>query len=199
MEKTSNYPKLETMKIADIFLDESNPRKVDDKKLDVLRKSIAEYGNLQPIVVNHRTNQLISGHQRLKIISETQDEVEVWMIDVDEFSEKAASIALNNEVATFDDEALADILSEIDEEKYELTGFDEAEISRITTELDESFMEGTEELSEQIDIYKTTLEFSSLENKFKWEAFIDKCKLHAEHGRPVTDYMFKLIDKINII
>ena len=199
MEETSSYPKLETMKIADIFLDESNPRKVDDKKLDILRKSIAEYGNLQPIVVNHRTSQLISGHQRLKIISETKDEVEVWLIDVDEFSEKAASIALNNEVATFDDEALADILSEIDEEKYELTGFDEAEIARITTELDESFMEGTEELSEQIDIYKTTLEFSSLENKFKWEAFIDKCKLHAEHERPVTDYMFKLIEKINII
>ena len=192
----TEFPKLVKLKVSEINADyDSNPRVVNDSKLDALKDSLSKFGYVQPIVVNNKTNNLISGHQRLRILKDSHQEIEVWMVDVDEFKENAAAIALNNEVADYDQDMLKSIIDEIDESNVRLTGFDDSEIKRITEELDESFMQGTEELSEQIDIYKTTLEFSSLENKFRWENFIETCKLKAEHERPVTDYMFTLIDK----
>ncbi len=192
----NEFPKLVKLKVNEINADyDSNPRVVNDSKFDALKDSLSKFGYVQPIVVNNKTNNLISGHQRLRILKDSQEEIEVWMVDVDEFKENAAAIALNNEVADYDQDMLKSIIDEIDESNVRLTGFDDSEIKRITEELDESFMQGTEELSEQIDIYKTTLEFSSLENKFRWENFIETCKLKAEHERPVTDYMFTLIDK----
>lgn len=190
----SDFPKLVTIKVSEIDADyESNPRILNNEKFDTLKDSFKKFGNIQPIVVNNRTNKLLSGHQRLRILKEKGEEVDVWMVDIDEFKETAASIALNQEVAEYDQDMLKTIIDEIDEENIKLTGFDDAEIKRITEEIDDSFMQGTEELSEQIDIYKTKLEFSSIENKFRWENFIDICKSKAEHERPVTDYMFQLI------
>jgi ParB-like chromosome segregation protein Spo0J len=191
----SDFPKLMKLKVSDINTDyDSNPRVLNETKFDALKDSLKKFGNIQPIVVNNRTNNLISGHQRLRIMSKESDTIDVWMVDVDEFKENAAAIALNNEVANYDQDMLKDIVESIDKENIHLTGFDDLEIKKITEEIDDSFMQGTEELSEKIDIYKTTLEFDSLENKFRWESFIETCKLKAKHERPVTDYMFEIIN-----
>lgn len=188
-------PDIVKMKVSDIFVDEeSNARDLDEERFKKLRESIKKFGNLQPIVVNNRTNKLLSGHQRLKILSETQDEVDVWLVDLNEFQEQSASLALNNEVGEFDDEALSEIIKGFDSEQVYLTGFDDNLIEQITTELDETLEQGTEELSEKIEIYKISLDFESLENKFRFESFVEQCKLHAGHNRPITDYMFELID-----
>lgn len=46
-----------------------NPRKITDKKLAMLQKSMAEFGDLSGIVCNTRTGHLVGGHQRLKVFS----------------------------------------------------------------------------------------------------------------------------------
>jgi ParB-like chromosome segregation protein Spo0J len=190
-----NEPRITKMKISDIFVDEeSNARDLDDERFKKLRESLNTFGNLQPIVVNEATNKLVGGHQRLKILSETSDEVDVWLVNLDEFQEQSASLALNNEVGEFDDNALSEIIKGFDSEQVYLTGFDDNLIEQITTELDDSLEQGTEELSEKMEIYKITLDFESLESKFRFESFIEQCKLHAGHNRPITDHMFELID-----
>ena len=191
-----NEPEIVKMKINEIYVDEeSNARDLNEERFKKLRESLKTFGNLQPIVVNKATNKLLGGHQRLKILSETQDEVDVWLVNLDEFQEQSASLALNNEVGEFDDEALSEIIKEFDSEQVYLPGFDDNLIEQITTELDETLEQGTEELSEKIEIYKISLDFESLENKFRFESFVEQCKLHAGHNRPITDYMFELIDK----
>lgn len=193
----SQYPKIETWNIEDIYADyESNPRILDAKKNEALEKSVKQFGNIQPIVVNARTGKLLSGHQRLNILKEQSEQVDVWAVDIDEFKENSASIALNNEVGEFDDYALSNIIEELDGDNLELTGFSPHEISRVIEDIDTSLEEGSEEISEKMDIYKISLEFSSLDNKFRWEKFIEKCKAEAEYNRPVTDYMFKLMEQI---
>lgn len=50
-----------------------NPRrdlKSGDPAYDKLRKSMSEFGNVQPPVWNERSGNLIAGHQRLKVLSE---------------------------------------------------------------------------------------------------------------------------------
>ncbi len=57
------------MKASDLTPAPYNPRKITDKKLAMLQKSMAEFGDLSGIVMNTRTGHLIGGHQRLKVFS----------------------------------------------------------------------------------------------------------------------------------
>lgn len=58
------------MKISDLKADPKNPRKITDKKLELLKKSILDNGDLGGIVFNKRKGELVGGHQRLKVIPE---------------------------------------------------------------------------------------------------------------------------------
>jgi len=197
MIKMSEYPKMQSWYISNIYIDEeNNPRVISEERKEYLEKSIKELGVIQPIVINARTGRLLAGHQRLSLLVDQSDQIEAWTVDLDEFKENAAVIALNNEVGEFDDYSLSKILKDLDNADLHLTGFSQHEISRVIEDIDTSLEEGSEEISENMDIYKISLEFSSLDNKFRWEKFIETCKSKAEYNRPVTDYMFQLIDKI---
>ena len=193
------YPRMAKLAISDIHVDtDTNPRDVNESVVVKLKGSMEKFGNLQPIVVNARTQRLLGGHQRLKALVELGEEsVDVWEVDLDEFAEKAASIALNNEVGEYDFDAVGSILKDLDSDQIALTCFDDDEITRFMTELDESFVEGTEAISEKMEMHKITLQFSSLEEKFRWENFIELCKMKAKHDRPVTDYMFELMEEVD--
>ena len=43
-----------------------NPRNITNRRLKALAASMEEFGDLSGIVYNHRTDRLISGHQRIK-------------------------------------------------------------------------------------------------------------------------------------
>ena len=52
--------------VADLKLSPYNPRKITDKKLEMLKKSMQEFGDLSGIVFNVRTKRVVGGHQRIK-------------------------------------------------------------------------------------------------------------------------------------
>jgi hypothetical protein len=45
-----------------------NPRKITDRKLTMLRKSLADFGDLSGIIRNIQTGNLIGGHQRIRVL-----------------------------------------------------------------------------------------------------------------------------------
>lgn len=55
------YVDIDTIKPA-----EYNPRKIDDKQINELKKSIKDIGFILPILVNSKNNVIIAGHQRTK-------------------------------------------------------------------------------------------------------------------------------------
>ena len=92
------------MEIKRIPLDEINPAKYNPRKdlkpgdpeYEKLKKSIDEFDLVEPLVMNKRSNVLISGHQRLKILKERGDmETEVSIVDLSPERERALNIALN--------------------------------------------------------------------------------------------------------
>ena len=198
MNDSTEYPRIKKLKIADIHVSaETNPRTIDEDGIERLGKSIEKFGNIQPIVVNAKTGRLIGGHQRLQILKDKgKEEVDVWEVYLDEFSEPAASIALNNEIGEYDPDSVADMLKEFDAEQIGLTCFDDEEIARYTVEIDRTFEQGTEEISENMEMHKVVLQFDSLESKFRWDNFIDLCKSKVGHNRPATDYMFELMGEV---
>ena len=126
------YPCLLTKKINEISSAKYNPRKITDEAMGRLTKSLAEFGNIQPITWNARTGNVVGGHQRLKVYKAMgKTEVEVWAVDLDEQKEKAANIALNKLSGEFDMPMLKDILEEIDtgDLDMEITGFGMDEIA----------------------------------------------------------------------
>jgi ParB-like chromosome segregation protein Spo0J len=127
------------MEIEKITLEKINPAaynprkdlKPGDSEYEKLRKSITEFGFVEPLVWNRRTGNLVGGHQRLKILKEMGfSEVEVSVVDLDDAKEKALNIALNKISGDWDMPLLKDLLEELDTGDFDmdLTGFTSKEI-----------------------------------------------------------------------
>ncbi|MFX3618714.1 MAG: site-specific DNA-methyltransferase [Sporolactobacillus sp.] len=117
-----------------------NPRldlKPGDPEYEKLKRSIQEFGYVDPLIWNKQTGNLIGGHQRLKILeSEGEKEVEVSVVDLDDQKEKALNIALNKISGEWDMPKLKDLLEELDDGEFdlELTGFDLQEVEDLMTQ-----------------------------------------------------------------
>jgi len=137
-----------------------NPRRINDKQLDMLGRSMREFGDLSGIVVNVRTGNLVGGHQRIKhfdpdgkITKKAQKDdtgtvargyIETpagkWdyrEVDWPEDKEKAANLAANKHGGYFDFDGVQDILGELSDLNFdiEITGFDRCEMDTFTGEV----------------------------------------------------------------
>lgn len=129
------------MKLADIKPAEYNPRvrlTEMDHEYQALKASIDEFGLVVPLIVNERTGNLISGHQRLNVMQAGGvEETEVVLVDMEQEKEKALCIALNKISGKWDYGALADILEELRDSPVDIlaTGFSDNEIAELLGEI----------------------------------------------------------------
>lgn len=72
-----------------------NPRSITDHALEGLTRSTNEFGLVQAVVWNKKTQRVVGGHQRLKTLK-PDDFTDVVEVDMDEPREKALNLALNN-------------------------------------------------------------------------------------------------------
>ena len=96
-----------------------------------VKKSINEFGYIQPIIWNKKTCRIVSGHQRFRVLKEKgEKEIEVIEVNLDEKKEKAALIALNKISGTWDYNLLEPILNDLkdDLDTFDLTGFDVSDV-----------------------------------------------------------------------
>ena len=109
-----------------------NPRrdlKPGDKDYEKLKRSIAEFGFVEPLVVNSHNMCCLGGHQRLSVLKDMGVEsVECVMVEEpDQAREKALCVALNRIKGEWDMDMLAALLQ--DEAVFSLpTGFEEGEV-----------------------------------------------------------------------
>jgi len=126
--------RIEKVKIDKLNPAVYNPRidlKPGDPRYERLKKSILEFGYVEPIVWNERTGNVVGGHQRLKILLDLGYElVDVVIVDLDAEKEKALNLALNKMGGDWDTEMLASLLAELSDAgiDMELTGFSDEEI-----------------------------------------------------------------------
>src|SRR5262249_28995635 len=83
-----------------------------------IRDSLLAHGQYRPLVVNARTNEVLAGNHTLAAALDLGwTEVAVTYVDVDD--EQAARIVLvdnrTNDLATYDDRELVDLLSSLDD------------------------------------------------------------------------------------
>lgn len=115
---------------------EYNPRKKlkpGDKEYQKIKNSIEEFGFADPLVVNSDMT-IIGGHQRLTVAMELgYTEVPCAVVDVDKTRERALNIALNKITGEWDEQMLADLLTDLKDADYDLdyTGFDAPEVEQL--------------------------------------------------------------------
>jgi ParB-like chromosome segregation protein Spo0J len=125
------------MLIADLVAAPYNPRKKlkpGDKDYEKLKRSIQEFGYVDPVIWNKQTGHVVVGHQRLEVLRELGwTEVDCVIIDEPQDKEKALNIALNKISGEWDLSLLEDLLAELDDGIFDisLTGFDPAEIEKL--------------------------------------------------------------------
>ena len=76
-----------------------NPRKElkpGDAEYEKLKRSIKEFGYVEPVIWNKRTGNVIGGHQRLSVLKDIgETRIDCVVVDLDDKREKALNIALN--------------------------------------------------------------------------------------------------------
>ena len=127
----------ERKNVQDLLPADYNPRKdlkPGDAEYEKLRRSIEEFGYVEPIVWNKRTGRVVGGHQRLKVlIAAGITEIDCVVVDLSEVKEKALNISLNKISGFWDEEKLALAISDLQLVDFDvsLTGFDPDELDKM--------------------------------------------------------------------
>ncbi len=132
---------METRMIAikDLKFADYNPRKIDTRNFEKLRKSIKEFGFTVPNTVNKhpgRENIIVAGHMRTRAAeAEGLTEVPCFIVDLDIAKEKLLNVTLNNRnlMGQWDDQLLAELVVGLntDGADVSLMGFAEDELISI--------------------------------------------------------------------
>lgn len=133
---------IEIMKLADLKPADYNPRIELTPGMDEyekLKQSITEFGFIDPPIFNKRTGNLVGGHQRVAVAKDLGlcEEIEVSVVDLPLYKEKALNVALNKISGYWDEEKLSDLLRSLESEVLELTGFSQNELDDLLKNMDE--------------------------------------------------------------
>lgn len=132
---------IRTLKAAEIKAAEYNPRRdlqPEDAEYEKLRRSIEEFGYIEPIIWNERSGNVVGGHQRPKVLLEKGvEDIEAVVVDLDDKDEKILNVLLNKVKGRWDIGKLADLLQQLDEAgAMELTGFEDWELQSLLMQYD---------------------------------------------------------------
>lgn len=134
---------IKQLPISELKPADYNPRKdlkPGDADYEKLKRSLTEFGYVEPVIYNRTTGHVVGGHQRLKVLADLgHNTVDCVVVELDETREKALNVALNKISGDWDEAKLALLIADLDAADFdaELTGFDDDEIQAMIGSLDD--------------------------------------------------------------
>ena len=131
---------IEKKQTEDLLPADYNPRKdlkPGDPEYEKLKRSIEQFGYVEPVIWNKTTGRVVGGHQRLKVLLDMgMTEVDCVVVELDEEKEKALNIALNKISGDWDKDKLALLIADLQGADFDvsLTGFAPEEIDTLFKE-----------------------------------------------------------------
>ena len=128
---------IQTLPVDKLIPADYNPRKdlkPGDPEYEKLKRSITEFGYVEPVIWNKTTGHVVGGHQRLKVLIDTGvTEVECVVVEMDSEKEKALNIALNKINGEWDKDKLSLLIADLQGVDFDvsLTGFDAPELDAL--------------------------------------------------------------------
>jgi ParB-like chromosome segregation protein Spo0J len=84
---------IETRRIEELLPADYNPRKdlkPGDPEYEKLKRSLQQFGYVEPVIWNRTTGRVVGGHQRIKVLKELGlSELECVVVEFDKEHEKA--------------------------------------------------------------------------------------------------------------
>jgi len=153
---------IEKLKTELLIPADYNPRKdlkPGNPEYEKLKRSIEQFGYVEPVIWNKTTSHVVGGHQRLKVLLDMGiTEVECVVIEMNEEKEKALNIALNKISGDWDKDKLMLLIADLQGADFDvsLTGFEPAELDAL---FKDSLMDGIHEDDFDVDaeLQKPTL------------------------------------------
>lgn len=131
---------IEKKNITELLPADYNPRKdlkPGDPEYEKLKRSIEQFGYVEPVIWNATTGRVVGGHQRLKVLQDMgMTEVDCVVVELDEEHEKALNVALNKISGEWDNDKLALLIADLQGADFDvsLTGFEPAELDDLFKE-----------------------------------------------------------------
>ena len=131
---------IEKKNTANLLPADYNPRKdlkPGDKEYEKLKRSIEQFGYVEPVIWNKTTGRVVGGHQRLKVLIDMgMNEVDCVVVELSEEKEKALNVALNKISGEWDNDKLALLIADLQGTDFDvsLTGFEPAELEALFRE-----------------------------------------------------------------
>ncbi len=131
---------IEKKNVKDLLPAEYNPRKdlkPGDKEYEKLKRSIEQFGYVEPVIWNETTGRVVGGHQRLKVLQDMGlTEVDCVIVQMDEEKEKALNVALNKISGEWDNDKLTLLIADLQGTDFDvsLTGFEPEELEDLFRE-----------------------------------------------------------------
>src|SRR5574344_476000 len=124
---------IDKKQISELIPADYNPRKhlkPGYPEYEKLKRSIQQFGYVEPVIWNSRTGCVVGGHQRLQVLQDLgMTEVECVVIDLDLEHEQALIVALNKISGEWDNDLLAHLIAGLQGADFDVsrTGCDAAE------------------------------------------------------------------------
>lgn len=197
--KISKYQKFTVKKInrREIKNAPYNPRKISDYAVKKLKANIKKVGLIETLVVNQNTMNLVSGHQRLKVLDQLEKTddyfLEVAMVDMTDEEERSQNVFMNN--ITVQGEYDLDLLKDMFDAglEWDATGFDDADKAFYFGNTLEA--EPSEPAQREIENFKKLKEINNIRNDINVKSDADTyIVLHF----PSTADKWTFINKYNL-
>lgn len=147
------------------------------EEYEKLKKSIETFGDVEPIVWNKTTSNVVGGHQRLQVLRDLgYKKATVSVVEMDEAAEKRLNLALNKARGDWDGEKLEALLAEMDPDALDVSGFGADEVA-ILLESNDGIDgwdgdDGDDDWQEGVNLYGAsfvvTLRFKGIEEARTW-------------------------------
>lgn len=124
--------------IKKLKFSEYNPRTITKRQFEALKRSIKEFGIVEPVVVS-KDYQVIGGHMRIRACQDLKiGKIGAVIVTLDKNRQKLLNLALNKISGDWDEQKLAELvygLNTIPDIDLALSGFDSKEISNLLSDV----------------------------------------------------------------
>ncbi|MBI4498630.1 MAG: ParB N-terminal domain-containing protein [Chloroflexi bacterium] len=124
---TTQAMTVEMAPIGELRPDPFNPRRISDRELEALTRSLREFGFVSPVVARREDRTVIGGHQRLVAARRLgYTEVPVVFLDLSVEQARVLNLALNKISGEWDQDLLGRMLKDLKDlpaVDLSLTGF----------------------------------------------------------------------------
>ena len=139
MQTTMNLQRIAIEKLKPAKYNPRKDLKPGDPAYEKIKRSLHDFGYVDPVIWNEVTGNIVGGHQRHKVLAaEGATEIDCVVVHIENLQdEKALNVALNKAVGEWEPVALADLLSELQDAGYDIgaTGFDAAEVNDLFSQV----------------------------------------------------------------